>query len=378
LTHIADARIPLLVVPAKVGTRRRSVKETLDSRVRGNDARRRGLADPVGFAHLASQMERLMQRIAVQDGEKVERVLEEKGVSSVDRWRMAIAPHDDYAYASFMYPLVLRNVKAAMVIVFGVAHKARQLDLEDQLIFAGFTHWRGPYGDIAASPLRERIMSALPEGSYRVSDEMHAIEHSVEAKLPFLQYYNRAVQFVPILVPFLSFARMSELAVPLAAAIAAIINDGRREWGKDIALLASTDAVHYGDEGWNGRNFAFYGADAEGYAKALRHEQRIMSDCFDGELHPDRIERFTRYTLDDHDHREYKWTWCGRYSVPFGLLVAWHLQQLRRAKPLTGTILGYATSVDHPPLEVDDLEGMGVTAPATLRHWVGYASVGFR
>jgi hypothetical protein len=27
---------------------------------------------------------------------------------------------------------------------------------------------------------------------------------------------------------------------------------------------------------------------------------------------------------------------------------------------------------------VDDLDGMGVSAPATLRHWVGYAAVGFR
>ena len=103
-----------------------------------------------------------------------------------------------------------------------------------------------------------------------------------------------------------------------------------------------------------------------------------MRDCFDGEVQPDKIERFTRYTLDDHDHREYKWTWCGRYSVPFGLLVAWHLRQLRRARPLTGTILGYATSVDNARVKVDDLEGMGVTAPATLHHWVGYASVGYR
>jgi AmmeMemoRadiSam system protein B len=340
--------------------------------------KRRGLADMVGFAHLEQQMDVLMRRIDRQDAATLARALRDKGISAADHWRMAIAPHDDYAYVGYLYPLVLANIKAGTVIVFGVAHKARQLDLEDQLVFDSFTHWRGPYGDIAASPLRERILSQLPEGSYRVSDEMHSIEHSVEAKLPFLQYYNRAVRFVPILVPFMSYVRMNELALPLAHAIAAIMHDPRLEWGKDIALLASTDAVHYGDEGWGGRNFALYGTDAGGYAQALLHEQRIMSDCFDGELQPDRIERFTRYTLDDHDHREYKWTWCGRYSVPFGLLVAWHLQQLRRARPLTGTILGYATSVDHAHVKVDDLEGMGVTAPATLRHWVGYASVGYR
>src|SRR4030095_15673739 len=183
-------------------------------------------------------------------------------------------------------------------------------------------------------------------------------------------------QFVPILVPSMAYQRMNELALPLARAIATLMGEDRLEWGKDIALLSSTDAVHYGDEGWGGRDFALYGADAAGYAKALEHERRIMADCFDGELHDDKVERFTHYTLDDRDHREYKWTACGRSSLPFGLLVAWRLQQLTQARVLTGTTLGYATSLDHAQLEVDDLEGMGVTAPATLPHWVGYPAVG--
>jgi MEMO1 family protein len=340
--------------------------------------KRRGLADTVGFAHLERQIEAVVQRIAVQDEAKLERILADNGVAPGDRWRMAIAPHDDYAYAGPMYPRVLRNVAAPVVIIFGVAHKARQLGLEDRLVFDSFTHWHGPYGDIPVSPLRERLMSALPEGSYCVSDEMQSIEHSVEAKLPFLQHYNRGVELVPVLVSCMSPARMSEVASQLARAIALVMDEDSLEWGADIALLSSTDAVHYGDEDWNGRNFAFYGADAEGYAKALAHEQQIMRDCFEGELRPDKVERFTRYTLADHDHREYKWTWCGRYSVPFGLFTAWHLQQLRAAPPLTGTILGYATSFEGQGIKVDDLDGMGVTAPATLRHWVGYAAVGFR
>jgi len=340
--------------------------------------RRRGLADTVGFAHLERQIKAVVQRIAAQDGAKLERILERHNVAAGDRWRLAIAPHDDYAYAGLMYPLVLRNVAASVVIIFGVAHKARQLGLEDQLVFDSYTHWRGPYGDIAVSPLRERIIAALPQGSYRVNDEMQSIEHSVEAKLPFLQHYHRAVEFVPILVPCMSLTRMNELAPTLASAIASAMDDERMEWGTDIALVASTDAVHYGDEGWGGRNFALYGADAQGYGKALAHEQKIMRDCFDGELRPDKVERFTRYTLADHDHREYKWTWCGRYSVPFGLLTAWQLQQLRGARPLEGTILGYTTSLEDQRIEVGDLDGMGTTAAATLRHWVGYAAVGFR
>jgi MEMO1 family protein len=348
-----------------------------------NEARRtgrqlRGLADPIGFAHHERQIEAVVERIVNQDGARLSRILRDKSVGATERWRMAIAPHDDYAYAGYLYPLVLRNVKASTVIIFGVAHKARRLGLEDQLIFETFTRWSGPYGDVEISPLRERLMRMLPEHAWRVSDEMHEIEHSVEAKIPFLQHYNRSLEIVPILVPCMSYARMNELALPLANAISAIMTDEGLEWGRDLALVSSTDAVHYGDQGWGDRDFAFYGCSAEGYAAALDHEQRIMSDCFDGELQPERIERFTRYTLADHDHREYKWTWCGRYSVPFGLLVGWHLQQMRRAPPLHGTILGYATSLDDQRIEVNDLDGMGVTAPATMRHWVGYAAVGYR
>ncbi len=261
--------------------------------------KRRRLADVVGFAHRERQIEAVVRRIAAQDGSKLERILEDKGVAAGDRWRMAIAPHDDYAYAAYMYPLVLRNLAAPVVVIFGVAHKARLLGLEDQLIFDSFTHWQGAYGDIAVSPLREKIMRRLPEGSYRVSDEMHSLEHSVEAKLPFLQHATRGVQFVPILVPSMSFARMSEVAPPLAHAIAQVMDEERLEWGTDIALVSSTDAVHYGDEDWGGRNFARYGADAEGRAKALAHEQQILDDCFDGDRMGPPIEWGERYVSEN-------------------------------------------------------------------------------
>jgi AmmeMemoRadiSam system protein B len=340
--------------------------------------KRRGLADPVGFAHRREQIEAVMERIAARDGARLAGVREAKRIAPDECWRLAIAPHDDYAYAGFMYPLVLRNIAAATVIIFGVAHRARELGLEDRLVFDSFTHWRGPYGDIAVSSLREEIVAQLPEASFCVNDEMQSIEHSVEAKLPFLQHFNRTIEIVPILVPYMSFARMRELAGPLARAIAFATHERNLAWGADVALIASTDAVHYGDEGWGGKNFARYGVDRAGYARALEHEHRILRDCFDGELSPERIERFTRYTLADHDHREYKWTWCGRYSVPFGLLSAWHLTQLLDAPRLSGTVLGYTSSLEDQRIEVADLGGMGVTAPATLRHWVGYAAVAYR
>jgi AmmeMemoRadiSam system protein B len=338
----------------------------------------RGLADTVGFAHLRTQMDSVVQRIQKQDGGRIAGILHEKQVSGNTAWRTVIAPHDDYSYVGYLYPLVLQNIKARTVIIFGVAHKAAKLNLENKLIFDSFTHWRGPYGNVKVSSLRESIMEKLPKDIYEVNDSMQALEHSVEAEVPFLQYYNRDVQIISILAPYMSFDRMNELAKPLAEAIGSIMKEKKLEWGKDVALLISTDAVHYGDEQWSGKNFAFYGADTAGYNKAVEHEHEIMNNCLKDELKTEKIKLFTEYTVQKENFKEYKWTWCGRYSVPVGLLTGLYLQQYLKAKPLLGTLLGYSNSLDHAHIKVDDLQGMGVTAIATIRHWVGYAAVGFK
>jgi AmmeMemoRadiSam system protein B len=210
---------------------------------------------------------------------------------------VAIAPHDDYTYASFMYPLVLANVKAPTVLIFGVAHKARTFSVENRLVFDSFTHWRGPYGNITVSALREALMGELEANAYVVHDELQSVEHSVEAKLPFLQHYNRDVQLVSILVPAMPHARMGELAPALARAIAKATRARGWEWGRDFAVLISTDAVHYGDEGWGGKNFAQYGADETGYRQAVAHDRQLMKKCFAGSSFPPRprSSRGTRF-----------------------------------------------------------------------------------
>jgi len=340
--------------------------------------RKRGIADAVGFAHRAEHMDEIVRRIDAGEGGRLrDTLLAASGIGTAKAWRVAIAPHDDYAYAGFMYPLALANIKARTVFIFGVAHKARTFGIENRLVFDSFTHWHGPYGDVKASGLREAIRGELAEDSYVVHDELQAAEHSVEAKIPFLQHFNRDVEIVSILVPAMPHARMREIAAPLAGAIAKATRKRRLRWGEDFALVISTDAVHYGDEDWGGRNFAEYGTGAQGYREALEHERAILADCLAGTLAPGRAALFSGYTVREDDWREYKWTWCGRYSVPFGLLAAWNLQPALGAERLDGRVLGYSTSIEAPRIEVGDLGGMGVTAPANPRHWVGYAAVGY-
>jgi hypothetical protein len=155
------------------------------------------------------------------------------------------------------------------------------------------------------------------------------------------------------------------------------MTENNLRWGKDIALLISSDAVHYGDEGWGGNNYAPYGVDSTGNAQASAYDLEIIKTCFAGDLTQEKITRFFSDTVNPDDFRAYKWTWCGRYSIPFGLLTSLYLQVLGKSSSLTGVPVAYSTSISQPHLKVADL-GMGETAMAIPHHWVGYAAIGFK
>jgi len=332
--------------------------------------------DTVGFAQYAWQMDSVMARIfRLPEGlaGPVSGILDAGGA---EPWKACISPHDDYAYAGRLYPSVLSGVRANTLIIFGVAHKARSLGLEDRIIFDSYGGWKAPYGIIRASPVRQRLIELLPPDMLIISDTMQGMEHSVEALLPFLQHDNRDIEIVSILVPSMSFDRMQAIARPLAEVLGSIAKTNNWIFGRDYAIVISNDAVHYGDEDWGGSNYAPYGADSAGYRKAMDHEHEVVATLSD-ELSTEKLRQFFGYTVEQQDYKKYKWTWCGRYAVPLGLLTTFELSRQTGGRPLEGKLLGYSTSIEHPPIPVTDL-GMGTTAPANIRHWVGYAALGYR
>jgi AmmeMemoRadiSam system protein B len=329
----------------------------------------RPLADTVGFAHTATQMDSVMKRL-------VRIFPAEARTSPGKNIKVMISPHDDYTYVSNLYPLALSGIKAPVVILIGVAHKAKTMGIENQMIFDSYTHWKGPYREVKVASIREDIIAQLPKGSFEVNDSLQKVEHSVEAIIPFLQYYNPDVQIVSILAPAMSYQRMDTLSAYLAGALQKASVKNKLQWGKDIVLVISNDAVHYGDEGWNGRNFARYGADSAGYLQAGEFERKLMRECLEDKMDKEKIRQFTQYTVKAADFREYQWTWCGRYSVPFGLLTAIQWQKAVSSSPIKGTLLGYGNSLNTIHVPVEDL-GLGVTAPFTIRHWVAYAVIGY-
>jgi len=337
----------------------------------------RTVVDTVGFAHKAVQMDEVMRRIEERFGSERDVVLRSVGLDTVKSLPLIISPHDDYTYAGDVYTYVLSRIKAPTLFLIGVAHKARRFNLQDSIVLGTFSEWQAPYGAVKISPVREEILSRLPAGTYVVHDSMMAIEHSLEALIPFLQYYHRNFQIVPILVPYMSFDRMKQIAEPLAKTIRQIAEQKQWRWGKDYAIVISTDAVHYGDQDWDGKNFAYFGADSAGYQKAVAHEHEIIRNSLTGPLELSKIQKFTQYTVQETDYKQYKWTWCGRYSVPFGLTLAYYLSRELQQSPPRGILLKYSSSIEHEPIPVSDLK-MGITAPANLHHWVGYAAIAYK
>ena len=326
----------------------------------------RPVVDTVGFAQYDWQMDSLVNRL----GSGV-------NISNQDPWKAVIAPHDDYTYAGEVEWAALSGIRAKTVILFGVAHKARLFNLENRMVLGFFTHWQAPYGKVRISSLQQEITSELPEDLWMIHDSLQGIEHSLEALVPYLQYQDRDLEIIPILVPFMSFEKMTEISSALSGVLADLMTERKLVFGRDLAIAISNDGVHYGDEEWGGKNMAPFGTDSIGTQQARQLDREIIDQCLSGEVTAEKAARFVHYTVAEDDYHEYKWTWCGRYAVPLGLLTAGNLNAKLYSQPLNGQLLGYATSIDHPTCPVKDL-GMGTTAPATSRHWVSYVAMGYR
>jgi AmmeMemoRadiSam system protein B len=337
----------------------------------------RGQMDAVGYVTTAAQMDSVLSQ-SLKFSAARRKELAAHGVGDDIVFSAAVCPHDDYYYASRLYAIVTPHIRARTVILFGVFHRARAFDCRDQLVFDSFETWRGPYGAVNVSPLRDELIERLPKNDVIVNNDMQQVEHSVEAIAPWLQASNRDVQIVSIMVPYMQWDTMERLSGEVAAALAAIMKERGLSLGEDVAIVTSSDAVHYGDAGWGGSNRAEFGADKTGYEKAVARDHQLIASMLTGTVRPSSLRDFLYACVDSKDVTQYKITWCGRFSVPFGLNVASRVQGTLSGRKLSGTLLDYGTSVSETSLDLEKIPGLGTTTPNNFHHWVGYPAIGYR
>jgi AmmeMemoRadiSam system protein B len=325
----------------------------------------RPVRDDVGFCWNPVSMQKLMDYLESQEKESF----------AAEGLVAAISPHDDYLYAGRVYYPLFKILRAKEVVIFGVTHgtvRNEISDLQNILILDNFAHWPGLKGPIAVSGLRQYLKNKLDKAVFITSDRAHEIEHSIEALLPFLQYFNPEVKITPVMVTPMPFARMEEVSSMLAETIAGYMHENHLKAGKDIFFLISSDGNHYGKDFDNSP----FGEGEKAWLAAREQDQRFIRNYITGEVDSAKIEGLTK-VLWGETYLDYRNTyWCGKYSVPFGLLAVKKIIALTMNKKIDGTLFRFSDTYSEGVLPLKKT-GMGTTAPFSLRHWVSFFSIGY-
>ena len=361
--------------PAATPPTREQVEAEMGLRSQGDDVR--GQLDTVGFAVTAAQMEDVVARAREVEAELFTRQSQRYGLTGEAGLVAGICPHDDYLYAGRAYVYLTDHIRAPRVLLLGVFHKAREWDLEGKLVFDRFRSWHGPWAPVPVDPLREELLELLPHESVVVDNAMHCREHSLEAIVPFLQASNRDVRIVPVLVPYMGWEDIERISEQLATALATLVTRHGWQLGRDLAVVISSDAVHYGKD----FDHSPFGLDASGYQTAFNLDATLSQKLLEGQLNATKSKALFEDLVDPDDVRHYRIPWCGRFSIPVGLETLRRLAG-RLGQPVpVGHMLRHASSISDLELPVSKATrdaGLGTTAESNLCHWVDYLTVGYK
>lgn len=326
----------------------------------------RPVRDNVGFCWTAAETESLIKYLESS---------KEMPTDTQHALIAGISPHDDYLYAGRVYYPLFSQIKTREVIIFGVTHGTVRREISDPrgvLILDDYSTWTGPYGKIAISPLREYMLKNIAPDQIQVNRKAETLEHSIEAMLPFLQYYNRDVKITPLMVTAMSSGRMDTVSSAVSAVIAEYIKKNNLTPGKDIFFLISSDANHYGVDFSN----VPWGENAEAHQKGTEIDKSISERYFSGKIDRDKINKLTDELWTNLPDGKAALSWCGRFSIPFGLLTTQKTILAATGKTMAGCLLKYSDTWTEGVLPVKNTT-LGLTAPFSLKHWVGFLSAGF-
>lgn len=332
----------------------------------------RGQKDGIGYAKTKEQMEEIYN-ISLEPPSP--NIFGEEPSSSAF---CVIVPHDDYLYAGRIYRQLLTMIKAKTVFIIGPLHRWRDFDIKNKIVLDGYSSWRTPDGEVKVSKIRDLVIKGLPEDKYVQSNTVFDSEHSIEGPLYFLKHTNKDVEIVPILVPPMDYRTMLDIMSDLITAVGTYMEFNELFVGDDIAFVISADAVHYGKD-FNYTPYGDGGCDA--YQKAVEEDKDIILNLLTKSVTPIRVKAIFERFQDLYAPEKAKITWCGRFSIPFGLSLGFNLFKVmngrkNKAKAFYGYPLCYSTSVGSPTLP--SKTGLGTTAPSNLYHFVGYPGVYYK
>ena len=321
-------------------------------------------ADEIGYAWKANTQYRIMDYIKENESSNHEPTL-------LDNCVGGIFPHNDHLFTQDDYYSLLEMASDVKhIVVFGVSHYGKQMKQKgfiNCVVLDSFKQWQSTYRPIKISPLRDKIIKEGDPDCMVVDNDTHAKEHSIEALLPGLQYFNKDINLVPILVNQMDFDSMDVVSEKLSTIITDYIKENKLTLGKDILFFISSDSSHYGSD----FNNTPFGNGEEGHRKGREADLKIINEHLQGPLQRKKIKNFT-------EEKVVKSGWCGRYSIPFGMLVidkVWG--KLGNKTQLNGNLICYSDTLTKGVIPVKDTKELGITGPFNTNHWVGHCTLSF-
>jgi hypothetical protein len=175
------------------------------------------------------------------------------------------------------------------------------------------------------------------------------------------------------MVTAMPFGQMEKISEDLARHIRSYINEKNLRLGRDLFILISADANHYGEDFDN----TVFGMDDRGHQLGTALDKKIVDSCLRGTISPAKIKKLTGLLWGKTYLENSDTLWCGKYSIPFGLLtLVKTITGPETAKSLKGYPIQYTDTYSSGVLCLKKT-GMGITAPFSLKHWVGFFSAGF-
>ena len=327
----------------------------------------RPIRDEIGFCWNAEEMNRFMNYLSKEDNAGL--------TDHSQNLFAAISVHDDYLYAGKVYYPLYKNIKTKEVVIFGVTHgtvRKEMGSLSNVIILDEFDKWRGPYNDMEISPLREKIKSELLKEDFIVSNKAHEIEHSIEALIPFLQYYNRDIKITPIMITQMPYEKMEAITDHLSKIILDYMKKNNLTLGKDIFFLISNDANHYGED----FNNSPYGMDSSAHKTATENDKKIIKRNLVADVTNEKIKNTADDLWPNPENKKIIPLWCGRYPVVFGLQTILKIANGLGDKKIHGKLFKYSDSFTQKVLPVKKTS-MGLTAVFSYKHWCAWFTEGF-
>jgi len=120
-----------------------------------------------------------------------------------------------------------------------------------------------------------------------------------------------------------------------------------------------------------------FGQDAEAHKQGTDYDRQLAHSYLSGDIDETKVQQLTSKLWGKTFKGYGNTVWCGKYSIPVGLLTVLDLSEtLSKGKQLKGQVLNYSDTYSEGVLPIRKT-GMGITAPFSLKHWVGFFSAGF-